>query len=692
MAGKVWSFLERARQKRTPADDAKISCSWEAFEKTLLASQSWSSFGKINLATLDQLRTMYEHLYHSVEIGQRALKDAVYTIDILQKQLDAREGEIDMHQDLSERLGQLQEFMDSQKSDGDETVVDSHRGSQKSDGDETMVGSHRGSQKSDGDETMMDSHRGDTTVVVARLQVQLKAAQSQRDGLQAALDEARTEMKRLKDSAEGHVKEPNSSAGSGMVHELQNKLADTQSKLDQSVELFQQLQNESTDTQMRLEQSAQKARQLQHAGEVKSQELIDGLQSQLSAEEEKKASVLQRIVELEAQLQNVNDKYVRAQDNVRELFDECQDLKGNLRVMCRIRPQLDASDSELEPLLTDLGPGTEHLQVIEMAKRNARTAEDVDRFQMERVFEKHDTNQQIFNEVGQLVGSAINGRNVCIFAYGQTGSGKTHTMNYPWNEPNAPAGYVDFGIIPRSVEKISDFINTNQGIWELSISGKYIEIYAEKVYDLLRVETSTVRGKTVSAAPEVKVMYSKDNGVDAFYADSTEVDLTGDGDFEEKVRGLLAQASSNRRTRSTKGNAQSSRSHSLLTLQISARRVDGKGKQKTIGLLNLIDLAGSEEPDINDKASQQEGININLSLSELRKVLGQMADPKVKNISFRGSVLTKLLQTSLGTGCKTMMFVMLSPLKKDSKDTRSTLQFAMTAQQAKLKTSKAPPR
>ncbi|KAH6647145.1 kinesin motor domain-containing protein [Truncatella angustata] len=302
-----------------------------------------------------------------------------------------------------------------------------------------------------------------------------------------------------------------------------------------------------------------------------------------------------------------------------------------------------------------------------MAKRNARTAEDVDRFQMERVFEKHDTNQQIFNEVGQLVGSAINGRNVCIFAYGQTGSGKTHTMNYPWNEPNAPAGYVDFGIIPRSVEKISDFINTNQGIWELSISGKYIEIYAEKVYDLLRVETSTVRGKTVSAAPEVKVMYSKDNG-------------------------LLAQASSNRRTRSTKGNAQSSRSHSLLTLQISARRVDGKGKQKTIGLLNLIDLAGSEEPDINDKASQQEGININLSLSELRKVLGQMADPKVKNISFRGSVLTKLLQTSLGTGCKTMMFVMLSPLKKDSKDTRSTLQFAMTAQQAKLKTSKAPPR
>ena len=104
----------------------------------------------------------------------------------------------------------------------------------------------------------------------------------------------------------------------------------------------------------------------------------------------------------------------------RKVYNELEDLKGNIRVFCRVRPLGGFErDRGAKPAVECVDECSVRLVV----KGTPRT------FEFDRVFAPGNSQEMVFKDTKRLMQSVIDGFNVCIFAYSQTGSGKTWTMS-----------------------------------------------------------------------------------------------------------------------------------------------------------------------------------------------------------------------------------------------------------------------
>jgi hypothetical protein len=234
----------------------------------------------------------------------------------------------------------------------------------------------------------------------------------------------------------------------------------------------------------------------------------------------------------------------------------------------------------------------------------------------------------------QILDSSLAGYNSTIFCYGSTGSGKTHTMT--------GSNKMD-GLIPKILQDL--FANPRiTNTFSYSISITYLEIYMEKVYDLL---TDTNK--------ELKVRDHPNQGV---YAEG----LTQQ--YVCSVEGaihLLNQGLTKRHTEATIMNRSSSRSHAIFTIKIvSEENREGQILIRS-SQLNLVDLAGSERMDSTGVEGDRigEACSINKSLSELGNVILALSNENA-HVNYRSSKLTHLLKHSLGGNCKTLFIANIS--------------------------------
>ncbi|KAK1881498.1 Kinesin-like protein KIF22 [Dissostichus eleginoides] len=316
-------------------------------------------------------------------------------------------------------------------------------------------------------------------------------------------------------------------------------------------------------------------------------------------------------------------------------------------VAVRLRPYMGTQDEKDEGSCVR-GLDSKNLEII-----NWRNATETVKYSFDVFHGEQTTQQEVFLSVKPILPHILTGQNASVFAYGPTGAGKTHTMMGSSNQP---------GVIPRAVREVFKMVNAkneDEG-WDYSIGMSYLEIYNEKVLDLLS-----------PGSQDLPIREDKDKNI--LIPGLTHTTITSFSDFDKH----FVPASLNRTTASTKINQRSSRSHAVLLLKVVRTQHAPPHRQQT-GKLYLIDLAGSED----NRRTGNQGIRlkesgaINLSLFTLSKVVDSLNSSTAVRVPYRDSKLTRLLQDSLGGSAHSVMITNIAPEYKFYFDTFGALNFA----------------
>src|SRR6187402_667977 len=200
-----------------------------------------------------------------------------------------------------------------------------------------------------------------------------------------------------------------------------------------------------------------------------------------------------------------------------------------------------------------------------------------------------------------------------VFAYGMTGTGKTFSMQGTATSP---------GVIPLAITDIFSYIRETPSR-EFLLRVSYLEIYNERIHDLLSAPPAGTIGPGAPQQEEIKLREDSKRGV---YASPLKEEIV---QSPTQLLRVIARGDHARRTSSTQFNARSSRSHAVVQIVVESReRIPGSGAMgdnKRSGLLpggvrvstlSLIDLAGSERA-AETKERRTEGSHINKSLLTL---------------------------------------------------------------------------
>ncbi|XP_003809417.3 kinesin-like protein KIF22 [Pan paniscus] len=321
---------------------------------------------------------------------------------------------------------------------------------------------------------------------------------------------------------------------------------------------------------------------------------------------------------------------------------------ARVRVAVRLRPFVDGTAGASDP------PCVRGMDSCSLEIANWRNHQETLKYQFDAFYGERSTQQDIYaGSVQPILRHLLEGQNASVLAYGPTGAGKTHTM---LGSPEQP------GVIPRALMDLLQ-LTREEGAegrpWALSVTMSYLEIYQEKVLDLLDPASGDL-------------VIREDCRGNILIPGLTQKPITSFADFERH----FLPASRNRTVGATRLNQRSSRSHAVLLVKVDQRERLAPFRQRE-GKLYLIDLAGSEDNRRtgNKGLRLKESGAINTSLFVLGKVVDAL-NQGLPRVPYRDSKLTRLLQDSLGGSAHSILIANIAPERRFYLDTVSALNFA----------------
>ena len=326
----------------------------------------------------------------------------------------------------------------------------------------------------------------------------------------------------------------------------------------------------------------------------------------------------------------------------KKLYNAMEDMKGKIRVYCRVRPLLQFEKDRGQEMAVNL---PDELTI------NLNWKDKKREFTFDAVFPGETDQERVFADTKHLIQSAVDGYNVCIFAYGQTGSGKTFTI---YGNDELP------GLTPRGVGELFKILERQSGKTSSKVSVSMLELYIDDLQDLLGDEKK-----------KIKLDIKKDPKGVVTVPGSTIIPVNS----ARQLMDTIEAGQKRRHVSSTQMNRESSRSHLIITVQVETTNLQTQGVSR--GKLSFVDLAGSERVKKSGSAGEQlkEAQAINKSLSALGNVISALATEQ-GHIPYRDHKLTMLMSDSIGGTAKTLMFVNVSPVDGNLDETQNSLQYA----------------